>query len=284
MPTSTTPPSPPIAVEVLGRVGARVEGIGVDRLLHDDAIPAWALETLDAHGVLVFPELHLDDAAQAALTRRLGTPVVLKPDAPVPEIFPVTMDEDKNPTAAYLRGTVEWHIDGAQDEIPALATLLSARVVAAQGGETEFASTYVAYDELSDDEKARFAELRVRHSLAGTQRLVNPDPTPAQVAAWATIPEREHPLVWTHRSGRRSLVIGSTAVEVVGMTPEEGRALLDDLLARATTADHVYRHDWRVGDLVIWDNRGVIHRVQPYDPASGRMASRTTIEGDEPIR
>jgi len=272
-----------ITIEQLGTVGARVEGVDADRLRHDDSLGPWCLEALEAHGALVFPEVHVDDATQVAFTRALGTPLAFG-RGEFPEIMLVSLDPTKNPTADYLRGTVEWHIDGAQDEIPALATLLSAKVVAEQGGETEFASTYVAYDELTVDEKEWFAHVRVIHSLAGTQRLVNPDPTPEQLAQWDRTPVREHPLVWTHRSGRKSLVIGSTAVEVVGMDPEQGAALLADLLARATTPDHVYRHEWSAGDLVVWDNRGVIHRVQPYDPSSAREAHRTTIQGDEPIR
>jgi len=272
-----------ITVERLGKVGARVEGVDADRLRHDDSLPAWCLEALEANGALVFPEVNIDDATQVAFTRTLGTPLAFG-RGEFPEIMLVSLDPTKNPTADYLRGTVEWHIDGAQDEIPAMATLLSAKVVAEQGGETEFASTYVAYDELTDDEKERFAHVRVVHSLAGTQRLVNPDPAPELIAQWDRTPTREHPLVWTHRSGRKSLVIGSTAVEVVGMHAQEGQALLADLLARATTPDHVYRHDWNAGDLVIWDNRGVIHRVRPYDPSSAREAHRTTIAGDEPIR
>lgn len=272
-----------VAIEPLGRVGARVDGLDPERLVGDPDVPAWCHEALDAHGVLVFPGLHIDDAALVAFTRRLGTPVRFGVVPEHPEIFPVTMDTAKNPAAEYLRGTVEWHIDGAQDEIPAMASLLTAKVVADRGGETEFASTYVAYDELTDDEKARFAGLRVIHSLAGTQALVHPDAPAEQRAAWERIPRREHPLVWQHRSGRRSLVIGSTAVSVVGLDDAEGAALLRDLLERATTPDHVYRHHWQVGDLVIWDNRGVIHRVQPY-AGSARLAHRTTIEGDEPIR
>jgi alpha-ketoglutarate-dependent taurine dioxygenase len=272
-----------IAVEKLGKVGARVDGVDVDRLRDDDALPAWCHETLEANGVLVFPGLHVDDETQVAFTRKLGTPVLFHWRADLPEIYPVTLDPTLNSRADYLRATVEWHIDGAQDEIPAMASLLSAKVLSASGGETEFASTYVAYDELTDDEKARFDDVRVLHSLAGTQRLVNPSPTAEQEAAWAAS-AREHPLVWRHGSGRRSLVIGSTAVGVVGMDDDAGAELLHDLLARATTPDHVFRHEWGEGDMVIWDNRGVLHRVQPYDAASGREMHRTTIEGDEPIQ
>jgi alpha-ketoglutarate-dependent taurine dioxygenase len=97
-------------------------------------------------------------------------------------------------------------------------------------------------------------------------------------------PVKEHPLVWTHRSGRRSLVLGATADRVVGMEPGESRAILDDLLARSTRPERVYRHHWSVGDLVIWDNRGVLHRASRYDADSRRDMHRTTLYGDEPVR
>ena len=90
--------------------------------------------------------------------------------------------------------------------------------------------------------------------------------------------------MWRHRSGRRSLVLGATTDHVVGMDREEGRALLDDLLARSTAPERVYRHEWEVGDMVIWDNRGVLHRACPYDPTSARDMHRTTLAGDEPIQ
>jgi alpha-ketoglutarate-dependent taurine dioxygenase len=93
----------------------------------------------------------------------------------------------------------------------------------------------------------------------------------------------EHPLVWTHRDGRRSLVLGASTDQVVGMERDDGRALLDDLLQRSTSAARVYRHEWSVGDTVIWDNRGVLHRAAAYDADSPREMFRTTVLGDEPI-
>ncbi len=153
-----------------------------------------------------------------------------------------------------------------------------------RGGETEFASTYAAYDGLSDEEKEHVAALRVLHSFEASQRLVNPEPTRDELAKWRQRPDREHPLVWRHRSGRRSLVIGATADHVVGLERDEGRALLADLEARATAEERIYRHEWTLGDLVIWDNTGVMHRVQPYDASSAREMHRTTMSGDEPIQ
>lgn len=264
-------------------VGAVIEGLDPERLLGDPDLPGAIHEALDANGALVFPGLHLDDDTQIAFSRRLGEVEKLG-RGEQPEIFRVTLDPAKNPAAAYLRGTFDWHIDGCTDDIPIMATVLSAHAVAASGGETEFASTYGAYEALPDDEKERLGTVRVVHTIEASQRLHNPDPTDEEVARWRARPPKEHPLVWQHDNGRRSLVVGATASHVVGMDEGEGRALLQELLDRATTPDRVYRHTWQVGDLVIWDNRGVLHRACPYDPGSARDMHRCTLAGDERIR
>jgi alpha-ketoglutarate-dependent taurine dioxygenase len=269
-------------------VGAEVIGLEPDSLAADDALGAAVLDALEDNGVLVFPGLHLDPQAQVRFCRRLGE-VDHSADGhhPVAGIYPVTLDKSKNSSAAYLRATFDWHIDGCTpsgDEYPQMATVLSALQVAQSGGETEFASSYAAYDELSDDEKQRYAPLRVVHSLEASQRRVTPDPTPEQLERWRSRPTHEHPLIWTHRSGRKSLVLGASADYVVGMDPDEGRALLAELLDRATTPDKVYSHTWSIGDTVIWDNRGVLHRAAPYDESSAREMLRTTVLGDEPIQ
>jgi alpha-ketoglutarate-dependent taurine dioxygenase len=164
-----------------------------------------------------------------------------------------------------------------------MATVLSAVAVAESGGQTEFASTYAAYDDLPAAEQAELSALRVVHSLEASQRLAFPDANEKLVAAWRTRKTATHPLVWTHRDGRKSLVLGASTDHVVGREPTESRALLDDLLRRATAPDRVYRHEWAPGDTVIWDNRGVLHRAVPYESTSPREMLRTTILGDEPI-
>jgi len=257
--------------------------------LLDDATAREVLDALEEHTVLVFRELHLDDAAQVAFSRKLGEVVILGSrtptlDKPYPEIFNVTLDTGRNPAAEYLRGTFFWHIDGATDEIPTKASLLTARRIADRGGDTEFASTYAAWERLPDQDKRRFEGLRVVHSLEASQRLIRPDPSPEELKAWRARPPRVHPLVWTHRSGRKSLVLGATASHVAGMEEAEGRALLERLLQWATRPEFVYRHEWRVGDLVIWDNRGALHRALRYDSDSPRLMHRTTLVGDEPIQ
>uniref|UniRef100_A0A5Q5CJR1 Taurine catabolism dioxygenase TauD/TfdA n=1 Tax=Mycobacterium sp. (strain JLS) TaxID=164757 RepID=A0A5Q5CJR1_MYCSJ len=269
-------------------VGAEVTGLDPDALAGDEALGAAVLEALEDNGVLVFPGLHLDPQAQVEFCRRLGE-VDHSSDGhhPVAGIYPVTLDKSKNSSAAYLRATFDWHIDGCTptgDEYPQMATVLSARQVAESGGETEFASSYGAYDHLDDDEKQRLASLRVVHSLEASQRRVTPDPSPELLARWRSRPTHEHPLVWTHRSGRKSLVLGASADYIVGMDLDEGRALLADLLDRATQPELVYSHTWSVGDTVIWDNRGVLHRAAPYPENSPREMLRTTVLGDEPIQ
>ena len=263
-------------------VGAVVHGVDRDRLRDDDSLPGWTLDALESYGVLVFRGIDFDDLSQVAFSRKLGTVEKLG-TGELPEIFRVTLDPKRNPLAQYLKGTFDWHIDGCTDDVPIMATMLSARAIADSGGETEFASSYQAYEDLSEEEQKRCESLRVVHTIEATQRRINPDPTPEEVDMWRKRPAREHPLVWTHRSGRKSLVLGATTDHVVGMPRAEGRALLDDLLDRATTPERVYRHHWEVGDVVIWDNRGVLHRALRYDSSSPREMHRTTFAGDEPI-
>ena len=270
-------------VKLTEAVGAEVLDIDVDTLLHDGEVPAWTLETLEANGVLLFRDLHIDDAAQVAFSKRLGHVEVFG-TGEHPEIFLVTLDPAKNRAAAYLRGTFDWHIDGLTDDIPIKATLLSARGIADSGGETEFASTYAAYDDLTAEEQEQFESIRVVHTLEAAQRRLNPDPSPEELAMWRSRPAKEQPLIWKHRSGRSSVVLGPTADHVVGMDPDAGQALLHDVMARATAPHLVYRHEWNVGDLVIWDNRGLLHRALPYDPMSPRDMHRTTLSGDEAIQ
>jgi alpha-ketoglutarate-dependent taurine dioxygenase len=269
-------------------VGAEVAGLDPVHLTADDPVGEAILDALEDNGVLVFRGLRLEPEAQVAFCRRLGE-IDYSSDGhhPVAGIYPVTLDKSKNSSAAYLKGTFDWHIDGCTptgDDYPQKATVLSALQVAEVGGETEFASSYAAYDTLTDDEQDRFAALRVVHSLEASQRRVTPNPTPELLARWRSRRTHEHPLVWTHRSGRRSLVLGASADYVVGMDVEDGRALLAELLERATVPDKVYSHSWSVGDTVIWDNRGVLHRAAPYAPDSQREMLRTTVLGDEPIQ
>jgi alpha-ketoglutarate-dependent taurine dioxygenase len=268
-------------------VGAEISGIGPKDLLNDVSIVAAISESLEAHGVLVFRGLDLDPETQVAFCGQFGELDYSEGHHPVPGIYRVTRDTAKSSAAEYMKGTFHWHIDGCtplHGEPPQKATVLSAKAVADSGGETEFASTYAAYDALALEEKEWFASLRVLHSLEASQRLVYPDPTPEQVAGWRSRPTSVHPLVWTHKSGRKSLLISAHAERILEMEAEESRALLDELMDRATKEGMVYRHHWSVGDTVMWDNTGVMHRATPYSAGSPREMLRTSIFGTEPIQ
>jgi alpha-ketoglutarate-dependent taurine dioxygenase len=254
--------------------------------LLDPAFAPECLEALERFGVLVFPQIGLSDAEQVTFSSGLGE--LMPQGAPRADggrdvVFKVTLDPKQNVAAEYLKGTVHWHIDGATDDVPARATLLTARRLSAVGGQTEFCNIYAAYDDLPEEEKRYGESLRVVHSLEAANRLMNPHPTEQELAIWRRGAPKEHPLVWRHRSGRKSLVLGATVERVLGMAEEESRALVAKLTAHATRREIVYQHEWRIGDLVVWDNCGTMHRVIPYDPASGRMMHRTTLYGVEAI-
>jgi alpha-ketoglutarate-dependent taurine dioxygenase len=269
-------------------LGSEVTGIDADQLASDDAIATAVAAALEANGVLIFRELGLNPEAQVAFCRKLGDIDLTAGNHDVPGIYRVTLDKTRNSRAEYLKGTFDWHIDGCTPvnvgDCPQMATVLTAVAVAESGGETEFASTYAAYERLSEEEKATVAPLRVMHSIEASQRRANPNPTQENLDRWRSSPGSVHPLVWTHRHGRRSLVLGTSADHVVGMELDAGRALLAEHLARATEPEYVYRHEWSVGDTVIWDNRGVLHRAVPYAADSPREMLRTTVLGDEHIQ
>lgn len=183
-----------------------VEVSGVENLL-DDALIGQCMEALKWRGVLLVRGLHLDDETQPALSRRLGEVVRLGGS----EIFVVTLDPSVNPAAAYLKSTFHWHLDGTTDLVPIKATMLTARHVATVGGGTEFASTYAAYDNLSEQDRKRYDDLRVVHTFEAAQRLTHPDPTEKQLAAWRTQPDHETPLPYDPSSERglhRTTIVG----------------------------------------------------------------------------
>lgn len=243
----------------------------------DPANAAELRELLVARGVLVFKELNLTDGQQVMLGSHLGA---LREEGEK-GIFKITLDQKANERADYLKGSFNWHLDGTHEDVPIFASLLSGRRLSSEGGQTEFANSYRAYEELPQAMKDRIDGLKVVHSFAISMRRAGVEPTAATQAHWDSIADKTHNLVWRHASGRRSLVIGCHASHVAGMDFAEGAALLDELLAWATQERFVYRHEWSVGDLLIWNNTGVLHRVVPYPLDSGRMMHRTTLLGEE---
>lgn len=273
-----------ISNELSPDIGVEVHGLSATDFSASDTATA-TLRLLARHGVVVFREARLPDAELVAFSRLLGDVVIAKVGGldGHPEISPISLDPGRSKLAGTRRSTIFWHVDGLMDEIPQKAALLSAQEIGDDGGETEFANTYAAYDALPESRRAELARYRVVHSMAAAQLLARPEASAEEKAAWDRLPSREHPLVWTHRDGRRSLLVGATAGHIVGMDPEQSSALLDDVLDWATQPRFVLRHRWQVGDLVVWDNTGLLHRALPYEPTSRRLLHRTTLVGDEPV-
>jgi len=275
--------------KVKPRIGGIVHVTKQD-LLDDDVITA-VREALEDRGVLVFPRMHLNDAEQLAFTDKLGKRVNFTrtvqdggatDDA---DVYAVTLDKKLNFQPEYVLGTFFWHIDGVTIDQPLpKATLLTARKLSPAGGQTEFASTYAAYDSLPDDEKKAYAGLKVVHKFEAALRPVFDEVAEDDLARWRGMTNpMTHPLVWTHKSGRKSLVIGTHADSVVGVPIPHDRSLLIRLQEWAAQPDFSYRHEWQEGDFVIWDNCGCMHRVVPYDEESGRKMHRTSIMGEERV-
>lgn len=241
-------------------------------------------DLLEQRGVLVFPQINFTDEEQIAFTKTLGK-FAPEHQGGGEEVSKITTDPKvAGHTASYLKGSLFWHIDGTMQDVPILASLLSCRKPSPKGtGNTGFSNTYAAYDALPQEEKERIDGLRVRHGAWATLFYYDPEPPVAMLRGMQAIGDTELPLVWNHKSGRKSLVIGNTAHTVIGMDVMESRLLLNELREWATREEFTYSHEWSVGDLVIWDNTGTMHRAEAYDHESGRLMVRTKLQGEEPF-
>jgi alpha-ketoglutarate-dependent taurine dioxygenase len=245
-------------------------------------------ELLEQRSVLVFPGVGLDDDQQIAFTKTLGTMAfenngVPDADGNKQTIFKVSLDPAVNPHGAYFTTSFFWHLDGSMHDVPILASILGERFLPPEGASTEWCNTYAAYEALPDEDKEQLEGLRAVHANWSLQRYIDPEPSYEKFSAARNVPARSHPLVWTHKSGRKSLVIGSTAAYVEGLEAPDSMDLLVRLRDWATQPQFVYRHEWSTGDLVMWDNTGTLHRAIPYSPDSGRLMHRTILQGEEPI-
>jgi alpha-ketoglutarate-dependent taurine dioxygenase len=237
--------------------------------------------TLEQRGVVYFRGLEISDEQQVAIARTLGNIVANEGES---GIYKISLDNTVNQRAEYLKGSMFWHFDGSLQPYPNLATLLRAVKLSDTGGETEFCNTYAAYDDLPASDKELIADLRVVHSAERSQYYVRPEMSYDEIAFWQKSATKTCPMVWTHQSGRQSLLLGATADYVVGLPVEESRALLARLRDWATQPQYVYQHEWQPGDLLVWDNTGTMHRVLEYSVDSGRLMHRTILTGEEPLQ
>lgn len=245
---------------------------------------------MDEYAVCVLPDQILEDDEQIAFSRLYGP--LASPGISIArsarirhrEIFDISnLDENRgilngnDARSSFRLVTQLWHTDLSFREAAATWSMLHARVIPPTGGDTEFADTRAAYDALPDAMRRMLESLVAEHSLwHSSAKRGGYMPTEDERRSH---PPTRHKLVQRHPgSGRNALYIGSHASHIIGMSVEEGQALLDELIEFATQPKFVYRHEWRVGDLVIWDNRCTMHRATPFD-ATGHVRDmrRTTI-------
>jgi alpha-ketoglutarate-dependent taurine dioxygenase len=235
---------------------------------------------LDQHGVVIFPQVNFSEAEQIQFTQALGEYVADHDDGHATYI---TIDPNGGRAAEYTRSSFFWHFDGYMNTTPILASLLCCINASPYGGDTQFCNTYAAWDALPPDRRQQVEGLYAVHALAAAQLSVEPEPSFETFSRWLQVRRNTLPLVWTHRSGRKSLVVGNTALNIPGMDPLEGLELLIWLRDWATQERFRYSHQWSVGDAVLWDNTGTLHRVTPYPADCGRLMRRTKLAGEEPV-
>ena len=262
------------------RIGARVLN-SKDELLSGE-ISDEIMALLEDRGVLVFPAVDLSDEDQVKFSNSLGGSALEIGEVEQSAVFKVSLDEKvNNAVAEYLKGSLYWHIDGTMNSVPIRASMLTAKVLAPEGGDTLFANTANAYADLPEARKSALEGLRVVHSLWRSQLYHTPEPTMQQLDDWQSKGEAELPLVVSNGNGKKSMVLGNTAHYVKGLDPKDSYNLLNSLREFATGEDYMYQHVWTVGDTVMWDNRTSLHKATPYDPYCGRMMHRTIIKGGE---
>ncbi len=269
----------------------RVTGVDLRQPV-DPATFAEIEAAIDRHAVLVFPGQRIDDEQQIAFSALFGplegaAKTILKGTRPRlarSEIADVSnLDENEGILAKsdrrrlYSLGNQLWHTDASFRRVPARFSLLSARSIPPEGGDTEFADLRAAYDALPAATQARLDGLVAEHSIWHSRGLAAP--LEIDEDERAALPPVPQVIVRTHPgSKRRTLYLAAHAFRVRGLSDEDGKALLDELTQFATQPRFVYTHHWTVGDLVMWDNRCTMHRGRPYDDTRYRRdMHRTTV-------
>jgi len=247
-------------------------------------------KAINEHSILVFRGQTIDNDQHVAFSRNFGDLEIhtvkqyLLPD--YPEIIALA-NRGENGTTPIDNGGAYWHTDISYKAKPPMGSLLYSLEVPPEGGDTMFADMYAAYDALSDNMKMRINGLRAMHGYeARFTRMGEGGKRPKLSSEQlAEVPEVAHPIVRINaETGRKALYVNEGfTLGIEGLPMDESRDLLDTLNAHAMQPDFVYSHNWRVGDLVFWDNRAVMHCATAYDTSYARTMHRTTIQGDIPI-
>jgi alpha-ketoglutarate-dependent 2,4-dichlorophenoxyacetate dioxygenase len=269
--------------------GAELRGVSLAEVASDDAAYAAVRAAFEEHSVLVLRDQQVDDELQLAFSRCFGPPevtkvgtqgtgthfVVLTTIGPDGKVVP-----PDHRMALRSKANQLWHTDSSFKRVPALTSILSARIIPEHGGETEFVSTRLAFERLDPDQQRQLEASFAWHDYAHSRGQIAPDLASSEERA--ALPAQCWRMVWRNPvNGRGALYIASHAYAVDGMADAAGRMLIEELMEAATAPGTSYLHQWRKGDVVMWDNRATMHRGRPWPAPEPRLMVRTTISATE---
>jgi alpha-ketoglutarate-dependent 2,4-dichlorophenoxyacetate dioxygenase len=268
---------------------AELRGVTLVEIAANDAAYAAARAAFEAHSVLVFRDQEVTDEAQLAFSRRFGPPEVTKVGSQgtgTHFVILSTIGEDGKVVPADHRLALRnranqlWHTDSSFKRVPALTSVLSARIIPARGGETEFVSTRLAFERLDPAVRTKLENSFAWHDYAHSRGQIAPGlASPEERAA---LPPQCWRLVWKNpANGRSAIYLASHAYAIEGMERPAGAKLIDELMDAATAPGTSYVHSWRSGDVVMWDNRATMHRGRPWPAHEARLMVRTTVSATE---
>ena len=268
---------------------AELRGVTLAEIAANDRAYAGARAAFEEHSVLVFRNQEVTDDGQLAFSRRFGPPEVTKVGSMgtgTHFIILTTIGEDGKVVPPDHRLSLRnkanqlWHTDSSFKPVPALTSILSARIVPAHGGETEFVSTRLAFERLSPAQRKKAGNSFVWHDYAHSRAKIAPGLATSEERA--ALPPQCWRMVWRNPvNGRGAIYLASHAYAVEGMVPAAGKKLIEELMQAATAPGVSYLHQWRGGDVVMWDNRATMHRGRPWPALEPRLMVRTTISATE---
>jgi alpha-ketoglutarate-dependent 2,4-dichlorophenoxyacetate dioxygenase len=268
---------------------AELRGVTLSDIAAEDAAYAAARAAFEEHSVLVFRDQDVTDEIQLAFSRRFGPPEVTKVGSQGTGshfVILSTIDADGNVVtpdhrlALRSKANQLWHTDSSFKSVPALTSILSARIIPAHGGETEYVSTRLAFERLDAASRGKLENCFAWHDYAHSRRQIAPDLASAEERA--ALPPQCWRMVWKNPvNGRGAIYLASHAYAVEGMEGAAGKQLIDEMMAFATAPGASYLHQWRKGDVVMWDNRATMHRGRPWPSHEARLMIRTTISATE---
>jgi len=268
---------------------AELRGVTLADVAADDSAYKEVRAAFEEHSVIVFRGQGVTDEAQLAFSRRFGPLEITKVGSlgvGTNLVILSTIDENGKVVPADHRLALRnkanqlWHTDSTFKRVPALASVLSARIIPARGGETEYVSTRLAFERLDPALRARLESYFAWHDYAHSRGKIAPDL--ASVEERAALPPQCWRMVWRNPlNSRGALYLASHAYAIEGMEPTAAQKLLAELMDAATAPGLSYVHSWREGDVVMWDNRATMHRGRPWPAHEARLMVRTTISATE---